>query len=35
MREWTKLPNITEKLEAQLAEVGNTAVDELKNVGSR
>jgi len=33
--ELTKLPNISAKLEAQLAEVGITTVDDLKQVGSR
>ena len=35
MGELTKLPNIAKKLEAQLADVGITTVDELKRVGSR
>jgi len=35
MGELTKLPNIASKLEAQLAAVGITTVEELKNVGSR
>lgn len=35
MGELTKLPNIAEKLEGQLAEVGITTFDELKRVGSR
>ena len=35
MSELTKLPNIAEKLEAQLAEADITTVDELKRVGSR
>ncbi|MPM69596.1 hypothetical protein SDC9_116544 [bioreactor metagenome] len=35
MGELTKLPNIAEKLEGQLVEVGITTFDELKRVGSR
>ena len=35
MGELAKLPNIAEKLEAQLNEVGITTFDELKRVGSR
>jgi len=35
MGELTKLPNIAAKLEAQLADVGITTVDELEKVGSR
>ena len=35
MSELTKLPNIAEKLEKQLTDVGITTVDELKRVGSR
>ncbi len=35
MGELTKLPNIAEKLEGQLNEVGITTFDELKQVGSR
>ena len=35
MGELKKLPNIAEKLEAQLADVGITTVDELKKIGSR
>jgi DNA transformation protein len=35
MGELTKLPNIAEKLETQLAEVGITTEEELKNIGSR
>ena len=35
MGELTKLPNIAEKLEGQLNEVGITTFDELKRVGSR
>lgn len=35
MGELSKLPNIAEKLEAQLAEVGISTVEELKNIGSR
>ena len=35
MGELTKLPNIAEKLEGQLAEVDITTFDELKRVGSR
>ena len=35
MGELTKLPNIADKLEAQLVDVGITTVDELKKVGSR
>ena len=35
MGELTKLPNIADKLEAQLADVGITTVDELKKIGSR
>ena len=34
MGELTKLPNIAEKLESQLADIGITTVDELKKVGS-
>ena len=35
MGELTKLPNIAKKLEAQLADVGITTVDELRRVGSQ
>ena len=35
MGELRKLPNITEKLEAQLTEVGIPTVDALKQTGSR
>ena len=35
MGELTKLPNIADKLEGQLNEVGITTFDELKRVGSR
>lgn len=35
MGELTKLPNIAEKLEGQLNEVGISTFDELKQVGSR
>lgn len=35
MGELTKLPNIAEKLEEQLVEVGITTIEELKKVGSR
>jgi DNA transformation protein and related proteins len=35
MGELQKLPNIAEKLEAQLTEVGITTLDELKQSGSR
>ena len=35
MSELTSLPNIAEKLDKQLAEVGITTVEELKSVGSR
>ena len=35
MSELTKLPNIAAKLDAQLADVGITTVDELRRVGSR
>jgi len=35
MGELTKLPNIAEKLEAQLADAGISTVDELKKTGSR
>jgi len=34
MGELTKLPNIAAKLEAQLADVGITTIEELKRVGS-
>ena len=34
MGELTKLPNIADKLEAQLADVGITTIDQLKEVGS-
>ena len=35
MGELSKLPNIADKLEKQLADVGITTFDELKQVGSR
>ena len=35
MGELTNLPNIASKMEAQLADVGITTVEELKNIGSR
>jgi len=35
MSELTKLPNIAEKLDAQLADIGTTTFDELKRIGSR
>lgn len=35
MGELRKLPNIAEKLEAQLSEVGISTFDELKQTGSR
>jgi DNA transformation protein len=35
MGELSKLPNIATKLEGQLAQVGITTIDELKNTGSR
>ena len=35
MGELSKLPNIAAKLEGQLAQVGITTMDELKNTGSR
>lgn len=35
MGELRSLPNIAEKLEAQLTEVGVTTIDELKTTGSR
>ena len=35
MGELKKLPNIAEKLEAQLSQAGITTVDELKETGSR
>ena len=35
MGELSKLPNIAAKLEAQLADVGITTIEELKKVGSR
>ena len=35
MGELQKRPNIAEKLEAQLLDVGVTTFDELKTVGSR
>jgi len=35
MGELTSLPNIASKMEAQLADVGITTVEELKHVGSR
>jgi len=35
MGELSKLPNIAAKLEAQLADVGITTAEELRNVGSR
>ena len=35
MGELTTLPNIAAKLEAQLADVGITTIEELKRAGSR
>ena len=35
MGELSRLPNIAEKLEAQLADVGITTAEQLKDVGSR
>ena len=35
MGELTKLPNIAAKLEAQLADVGISTEEDLRNVGSR
>ena len=35
MGELSKLPNIAAKLEGQLAQVGISTIDELKNTGSR
>ena len=35
MGELSKLPNIAEKLESQLANVGITTVEQLKEIGSR
>ena len=35
MGELTKLPNIAEKLEAQLADVGIATEEELRGIGSR
>lgn len=35
MGELTKLPNIAAKLESQLADVGITTIEQLKEVGSR
>lgn len=35
MGELTSLPNIAEKLEAQLADVGITTIAQLKETGSR
>ena len=35
MNELTSLPNIAERLDKQLAEIGITIIDELKHVGSR
>ena len=35
MSELTTLPNIAAKLEAQLADVGITTIEELRRVGSR
>jgi len=35
MGELTKLPNIAEKLEEQLTEVGITTIEQLKETGSR
>ena len=35
MGELTKLPNIAAKLESQLADVGITTIEQLKQVGSR
>lgn len=35
MGELTKLPNIAEKLEGQLADAGITTIAQLKEVGSR
>ncbi len=35
MGELSKLPNIGEKLELQLNDVGVTTIDQLKDIGSR
>lgn len=35
MGELTKLPNIADKLESQLADVGITTIEQLKEVGSK
>jgi len=35
MGELTKLPNIAAKLEAQLAQVGITTIEQLNKIGSR
>ena len=35
MGELTKLPNIANKMEAQLADVGITTIEQLKEIGSR
>ena len=35
MGELTKLPNIAVKLESQLADVGITTVEQLREIGSR
>lgn len=35
MGELTTLPNIQEKLERQLSEIGITTIEQLKTVGSR
>ena len=35
MGQLTKLPNIGEKLESQLSDVGITTIEQLKEVGSR
>ena len=35
MSELTQLPNIANKLDAQLSDVGITTVEELKQIGSR
>jgi len=35
MSELTKLPNIAAKLDGQLADVGITTIEQLKEIGSR